>query len=129
VSILVDEHSYLLEVSRYIHLNPVRASIVEFPEEYRWSRLKAYLHPSKCRWIFTEEVLSYMGGSPRRYLNFLHEAIDKEEKIPTKDIAEILGYAHRSAIRLPSKAVPIPLSSLWLKTSCKNLLTNQGGGV
>lgn len=33
-SILVDKDNYLLELSRYIHLNPVRAGIVEKPEDY-----------------------------------------------------------------------------------------------
>ncbi len=90
ISIIVDEHSYLLEVSRYIHLNPVRAGIVKFPEEYRWSSIKAYLYPSKYRWIFTEEVLSYLRGSPIRYLKFLHEGIDKgKAKVP---IVEFSGY-------------------------------------
>jgi REP element-mobilizing transposase RayT len=35
--LLVEKESYLLSLSRYIHLNPVRAGIVEYPEEYHWS--------------------------------------------------------------------------------------------
>jgi putative transposase len=34
---LVEEGSYLLEVLRYVALNPVRAKMVERSEEYRWS--------------------------------------------------------------------------------------------
>lgn len=33
-ALLVDKDHYLLELSRYIHLNPVRAGITEKPEDY-----------------------------------------------------------------------------------------------
>jgi len=36
-AILVDKESYLLEVARYIVLNPVRAGLVALPDEWRWS--------------------------------------------------------------------------------------------
>jgi hypothetical protein len=38
---LVEKESYLLELSRYIVLNPVRAKMVERPEEYRWSSYRS----------------------------------------------------------------------------------------
>lgn len=36
-SSLIDKDNYLLKCMRYIELNPVRASMVEHPGEYRWS--------------------------------------------------------------------------------------------
>jgi len=36
-SSVVDQTAYLLKCYRYIELNPVRANMVEMPEEYRWS--------------------------------------------------------------------------------------------
>ena len=36
-AILVDEDSYLLELTRYVVLNPVRAGMVELPGDRRWS--------------------------------------------------------------------------------------------
>jgi putative transposase len=36
-AILVDEDEYLAQVVRYIHLNPIEASVVKQPEEYHWS--------------------------------------------------------------------------------------------
>ena len=41
--ILCDQHSYLLELIRYIHLNPMRAKLVEQPQDWKWSSLAAYL--------------------------------------------------------------------------------------
>lgn len=40
-AILVEKESYLLEVSRYVVLNPVRAKMVERPEAWRWSNYTA----------------------------------------------------------------------------------------
>ena len=39
---LVEEEGYYLEVSRYVHLNPVRARCVERPQRYRWSSYPGY---------------------------------------------------------------------------------------
>ena len=41
-AILVDADEYEKELSRYIHLNPVRAGIVGRPEEYEWSSYRYY---------------------------------------------------------------------------------------
>ena len=48
-SILVEKESYSLELSRYIHLNPVKAKIVERPEGWRWSSYGAFMGKSKRR--------------------------------------------------------------------------------
>ncbi len=40
-SLLVDRHSYLLELSRYIVLNPVKAGLVKRPEDWEWSSYRA----------------------------------------------------------------------------------------
>jgi len=41
-AILCDADSYLLELIRYIHLNPVRAGIVDLPQNYPWSSHRDY---------------------------------------------------------------------------------------
>ncbi|MDY0191362.1 MAG: hypothetical protein RBR22_11575 [Desulfuromonas sp.] len=40
-AILVDADTYLLELTAYIHLNPVRAGMVGAPETYCWSSHRA----------------------------------------------------------------------------------------
>ena len=42
-AILCDKDAYLLELVRYIHLNPVRANMVKRPEDYQWSGHLSYL--------------------------------------------------------------------------------------
>jgi len=38
---IVDQDSYLLALSRYVVLNPVRAGLTDRPEEWRWSSYRA----------------------------------------------------------------------------------------
>ncbi|HET7712134.1 MAG TPA: transposase [Thermoanaerobaculia bacterium] len=38
---LIEKETYLLEVLRYVVLNPVRAQLVDRPENYRWSSFRA----------------------------------------------------------------------------------------
>jgi REP element-mobilizing transposase RayT len=45
--ILVDKESYLLQLSRYLNLNPVVAKIVERPEQFKWSSYGGFIRESK----------------------------------------------------------------------------------
>ncbi len=58
-SIVIDADAYLLEVSRYIHNNPVEAKIVVLPQDYRWSSYSAYIYGTgKVEpWLHTGEIL------------------------------------------------------------------------
>ncbi len=56
-AILVDAGNYLLELVRYIHLNPVRAGMVEDPQDYAWSGHRAYLGREVLPWLQTDWVL------------------------------------------------------------------------
>ena len=40
---LIENDSYNLTISKYIHLNPVRAEMVEKPVEYEWSSYRTYM--------------------------------------------------------------------------------------
>ncbi len=80
-SILVDKEAYLLNLSAYIHLNPVRAGIVSMPDEYAWSSFKYYKKNVKLRWIFTSDVLNMFSGEPEEYKKFVYDQIAKESKV------------------------------------------------
>ena len=53
-SILVEEDTYLLELLRYIHRNPVRAGICQAVEDYRWSSHRGYLSAAK-KWDWLDK--------------------------------------------------------------------------
>jgi hypothetical protein len=40
---VVEQESYLLTLSRYVVMNPVRAELVKHPEDWRWSSYRATL--------------------------------------------------------------------------------------
>jgi REP element-mobilizing transposase RayT len=64
-AILCQKDSYLLELIRYIPLNPVRAGLVKTPKElalYPWSGHSAILGLRDYPWQATEEVLSHFGS-------------------------------------------------------------------
>ncbi|QQR80651.1 MAG: transposase [Deltaproteobacteria bacterium] len=60
-AILCDKENYLIELVRYIHLNPVRAKLVKKPEEYRWSSYPVYLGSRKETMLVTDFVLEHFG--------------------------------------------------------------------
>lgn len=74
-SVLVEDESYLVTLSAYIHLNPVRAKIVSTPEDYAWSSYPLYLNQSSNDLIDPVAVLNYAGGI-ENYLHILHEMVD-----------------------------------------------------
>jgi putative transposase len=80
--ILVDKDNYLVELSRYVHLNPVRASIVKRPEEYKWSSYPGYIAKGKeVPWVEYTWVLSRFGSSVKRsrekYRAYVVEGLEK----------------------------------------------------
>jgi hypothetical protein len=57
-AVMVDADSYLLELAAYIHLNPVRAGLVDQAEKHRWSSHRAYLGKEQIEWLDPVLVLS-----------------------------------------------------------------------
>lgn len=56
-AILCEKDSYLVELSAYIHLNPVRAGLARHPREYRWTSYGSYLDGGKMAIVDVEPVL------------------------------------------------------------------------
>jgi putative transposase len=61
--ILVDENAYLLEVCRYVDLNPIRARMVRDPGNWRWSSYSAHTgNVTSPVWLDTPAVHGYLLG-------------------------------------------------------------------
>lgn len=99
-SILVDADEYLKHLSRYIHLNPLRAEIVNMLPEYKWSSYLAFIGKAKVHdWLETDWMLSLFGKkrklAAKNYQAFV-EMVDIEElESPAKELSAgfILGGA------------------------------------
>lgn len=90
-SLCVEKDGYLLELSRYIHLNPVRAGVVKTPEKYLWSSYRDYIvkRPS-ADWLSIELLLQEYGKnlkiSQKQYKTFVEAAIGTSLLYPADNI-------------------------------------------
>jgi REP element-mobilizing transposase RayT len=119
-ALLVDADSYLLELVRYIHLNPVRAKLVADPADYTGSGHRAYLGKAHKEWLTTDWVLAQFASSTsaarRRYEAFVHAGLHeghREEFHRERLEGAILGQdrfvekiVSRQATR-PSRRIPL----------------------
>ena len=78
---LVDKDSYLLELSRYVVLNPVRAGLVESAGDWVWSSYRAIMGKAAIPdWLAVDETLALFhaqrGPARRAYARFVAEGIE-----------------------------------------------------
>jgi REP element-mobilizing transposase RayT len=97
-AIIVEADSYAGELSRYIHLNPVRAGIVDMPEKYSWSSYQYYIgKKKKLDWLTVDFILCYFDNSTvqarKRYQEFVNARVNIKSESPLeKTVAStILG--------------------------------------
>lgn len=88
--IIVDKDEYLVSLSRYIHLNPVRAEIVQRPEDCKWTSYRAYIENAVNDGLVDKiDTLSYFsknkGRAAKAYKAFVAGGIKGGEN-PFKDI-------------------------------------------
>lgn len=79
-AILVERDAYLLELSRYVVLNPVRAGLVKRPEQWAWSSYRAMIGKADRQpWLHTDWVLGQFGSRRSRavekYVDFVRAGV------------------------------------------------------
>lgn len=105
-SILVDEDAYLLQLSRYIHRNPIETKkptgqLLDYP----WSSYPAYVNKAKCpNWLHREKTYQMLGQKRkyRGYQQYVAQGIDEDTlRFYTKgNIASVMGDpAFRKSVR------------------------------
>jgi len=87
---LIEEEGHYLEVSRYIHLNPVRARLVDRPERWPWSSYPGYHVPRRALpWVTYSRVLADFGrnapAARRAYAAFVRAGIVEQPVSPFVD--------------------------------------------
>jgi REP element-mobilizing transposase RayT len=79
-SVIVENDAYLLELSHYIHRNPLRAGIVKRLGDYPWSSYLAYAYGKpKPEWLKTDKLLSQMPNADDRHKAY-REAVQRYAK-------------------------------------------------
>ena len=76
-AILIEANTYLLKVSRYIHLNPIEARVVEHPANFKWSSYNDYVGAKKSNWVHTTFILDFFGNE-NNYSEYVSKGIDSE---------------------------------------------------
>ncbi len=116
-AIVVDKNSYLLELTRYIHLNPVRVGEVRDPELFAWSSASSYvggrLPPA---FLHVDDVLALFASrrnlAQERYRLFLNEGLRQQERPWEHVIGQTLlgdhGFVERHTAGL--KGMPADLN-------------------
>jgi putative transposase len=122
-SILIDADSYLLQVMRYIHRNPINAGLSE-NLNYTWSSHKAYLSDlTKWRWVSREKILTMLSGTKALqktvYRDFVNEsdnedfsAIYKKRKLPAIFGSETFLKLIKNNYFIKKKHIEVPESQL-----------------
>jgi putative transposase len=73
---IIDTDEYFLAISRYIHLNPVKAKMVANPLDYKWSSCREYFMELPVTLVETQKTLGYFSQPAReRYKEYLEEGI------------------------------------------------------
>ena len=103
---MVDKDNYLLEVSRYVHLNAVAARLVERAGQYRWSSYGAYLKGNGIRGLETQKLLDYFTGGRTKqveqYWKFVEGEIAEKKnlgELPVRKQAFIGDEEFEEAVR------------------------------
>jgi putative transposase len=110
-SIPVQIDSYLLNLSRYIHLNAVAAGMVSKPEEHLWSSYREYLGMTSTGLVQVDLVLTTLSDNKERqrltYQKFVEDQIHRTPQF-SEDIiwkARVFGnaaFVERLALQCPS---------------------------
>ena len=80
-AIVVEKQAHLLELSRYIILNPVKAGIVRHPEDYLWSSYRATIGQTKVSDFLTVTwLLDNFSLQTDRAQQLYREFVNKEEE-------------------------------------------------
>ena len=79
-SILVDADSYLLQLMRYIHRNPLRVGIVDKLDSYQWSSHRGYVSKAKkWNWLYKDFILSMLSEDRRQQHRIYREFVAEDD--------------------------------------------------
>jgi hypothetical protein len=119
-AILVEADEYAAQLSRYIHLNPVRAGMVARPEEHPWSSYRCYIGQNRGpEWLKTDFILGYFGEdnskAHKRYREFAEDFFAMAYDSPLK------GAVASTVLGSPEFVAEVSERNLGDKRDVRNL--------
>ncbi len=106
---VIDQESYLLGLSRYIHLNPVQAGMVDDASDYPWSSYHNYQRTDApyASLVESSPIIDYYGQNFRtaahQYKLFMAEKGDERVPDAFLDVSEIPSMTEEEAVQLGQK--------------------------
>jgi len=98
------DNGYLLAASLYIHLNPVRASIVTDPLDYRWSSSRLYCHEkAPSSFVDPDFVLNVLSGPKSNKVKNYSRLLKHGSKMDTGHVLEKEDSIERFGSKLKAK--------------------------
>jgi putative transposase len=141
---MIEDESYYWTVSRYVHLNPVRAGLVARPEEWEWSSYPGYRQPKRrFSWVAYDALLRAWrgdrgGNDPASdYIRFVEAGLEQPPTSPFREAfgGWVLGSA-RFVGQLRARAGPVvadpaarearPLAALDPEVICNAVVDYYG---
>ena len=91
-AVVVEHEGHWIELSRYVHLNPVRARLVPGPEDWAWSSYSGYHRKTdRVDWVDYETLLTECGGDTkagrRRHREYVQEGVARPPKSAFREAA------------------------------------------
>ncbi len=102
----IENEQYLLAAIRYIHVNPVRASMVEAPEQYIWSSYRSYVEANlkEDQWVDKNDILAFISGDINKAIKefkaFSNLKTEKDEFYLDNDHEGVAGKVQQGQIYL-----------------------------
>lgn len=136
-SILVSDDTYLLQLVRYIHKNPIKAGLVKDAKDYRWSSYKGYLSDAnKWQWLYKNFILSMIApqnkGRLKPFIEYMQEndSTDVEKLFSLKKLPSIFGpesfvtkikesyYFKKKDYEIPESKKLAPTAAMVIEAVC-----------
>jgi len=94
-AVIVEFEPHALVLSRYVHLNSVRAGLATIPDTFQWSSFPAYMNPARAPdWLDWQTVLSDFGGTASQariaYRRFVMQGVQQPPDSPLKGTVDHL---------------------------------------
>jgi REP element-mobilizing transposase RayT len=145
-AILVEEDSYLLELVRYIHRNPLNAGIVEKIDQYPWSSHCAYLEDDQqSNWLHKDFVLEMLAADAKERQKEYQQFSGKENSeeitliFDKKKLPSILGteafidqiktrfFANKNHLQVPDSGDLAPEADRIIAAVCQHYGIEKAG--
>jgi putative transposase len=111
------DDAYVLAVSLYIHLNPVRAGLVQQPTDYRWSSCRLFTEPGSIEsFVSSATVLDFLSDDTLEAKDIYREMLEEGRKLKMGEIIEDRRAIHDLQWGL-AKVIPLIKKLTTLRTA------------